>query len=64
MTGPCKGCKERHMHCHSECSKYKEFRAELDRQNDETWKKKQEVYRANGYKSEARERMKTRRRGR
>lgn len=25
MDVPCKDCTERHLHCHSECEKYKEF---------------------------------------
>lgn len=28
---PCKGCQDRYVGCHSECDKYKEWRAEYDR---------------------------------
>lgn len=27
----CKDCKERHLHCHSSCEKYKTEKAELDK---------------------------------
>lgn len=30
---PCKGCRDRHQDCHSECEKYKEYRADLDLKN-------------------------------
>ena len=39
MTGsPCQNCEDRHMHCHSECDKYKEFRAEVRRINRKRYK--------------------------
>lgn len=28
---PCKGCNDRKVGCHSNCKKYEEFRAEVDR---------------------------------
>ena len=33
MEQPCRWCKDRHINCHSECDKYKEWRKELDRIN-------------------------------
>jgi len=27
---PCKGCDERHIGCHSDCEKYREFRVQQD----------------------------------
>lgn len=30
ITAPCKDCIDRHMNCHSECNKYKEWKQELD----------------------------------
>lgn len=27
----CKDCKERHLHCHSHCERYKEYKEELER---------------------------------
>lgn len=27
---PCKDCKERHLHCHAECGKYKEYKDTLE----------------------------------
>lgn len=29
MDAPCKDCKDRHIGCHSKCSKYADFRREL-----------------------------------
>lgn len=31
ITGPCKGCQERHQGCHSDCAAYKAYKAELHR---------------------------------
>ena len=30
---PCKGCTDRHVGCHSECAKYKVFRAWIKRKH-------------------------------
>lgn len=30
ITAPCRDCTDRHMNCHSECNKYKEWKQELD----------------------------------
>jgi hypothetical protein len=30
VHGPCLGCKERHMKCHSECEKYKAFKEKVE----------------------------------
>lgn len=29
MDNPCRNCEDRHMLCHSECSRYKEWRESL-----------------------------------
>ena len=29
----CMGCAERHLHCHGQCEKYRQFREELEKQN-------------------------------
>lgn len=31
----CYNCQNRHEGCHSECEHYKQFRAEIDRQNEQ-----------------------------
>lgn len=33
---PCKGCEERHCACSDTCPKYKEYRAELEKQKEYT----------------------------
>ena len=33
-TAPCKGCSDRHTLCHSECEKYKAYRADLTAKHD------------------------------
>lgn len=33
---PCKGCEERHCACSDTCPKYKEYRAELEKQKQYT----------------------------
>ena len=34
MTCPCKGCTERKIGCHAECSKYIEWKTEWDRRRN------------------------------
>lgn len=34
MNSPCKDCGSRYVGCHSDCEKYKDFRDEVDRNND------------------------------
>lgn len=34
MVCKCKGCKKRKVGCHATCESYKEYRANIDRQND------------------------------
>lgn len=29
-NSPCLNCPDRHLHCHSECGKYQEYKAELE----------------------------------
>ena len=33
---PCKGCEERHCACSDTCPKYKEYKAELEKQKEYT----------------------------
>ena len=35
MMCPCKDCKDRYLACHSNCSRYKEWRANLDKLKEE-----------------------------
>lgn len=35
---PCYGCNDRHMLCHSDCSRYEEFRGEVDAYNARLYK--------------------------
>lgn len=37
---PCKGCEERHCACSDTCPKYKEYRAELEKQKEYTFEGK------------------------
>ena len=41
---PCKECGDRHVGCHSSCSKYKEWRAAADADNAAIKTKKDELY--------------------
>ncbi len=34
MIAPCKGCTSRHMACHDQCERYKEYRKYLDEINE------------------------------
>ena len=36
MYCPCKGCEERHCACSDTCTKYKEYKAELEKQKQYT----------------------------
>ena len=40
VTAPCKGCPDRFVGCHSTCDLYKQFRNELDKKNNMTYKEK------------------------
>ena len=35
LAAPCKDCEDRHEGCHTECDKYKEYKAELDKRKEE-----------------------------
>lgn len=41
---PCKECGDRHVGCHSSCSKYAEWRAAADADNAAIKAKKEELY--------------------
>lgn len=41
MNAPCKDCTDRHIHCHSECEKYKAFVAENEKRKAELYKENQ-----------------------
>lgn len=43
---PCKGCQERTLTCHGFCEKYKEWKAEYDRQHMAEYKEKEKRYAA------------------
>lgn len=30
---PCKDCTKRHLHCHSSCDEYKQYKSEVDKAN-------------------------------
>lgn len=45
LKAPCKGCEERQVGCHSKCTKYKQFKQEVDKMRKyEEEKQKQLVY--------------------
>lgn len=39
---PCLGCEERHLHCHSECEKYKAYKAILEEVKADARKRNEE----------------------
>ena len=49
---PCLNCEKRHDGCHSECDSYKEFRAKLDRINEERFRESEHEGRLNAYHRE------------
>lgn len=40
ITSPCRGCQNRKLLCHSDCSKYINFKDELGRQKESILKQK------------------------
>ena len=44
-TSPCMGCEDRHVSCHSECEKYRQFRADID-EHHRRWAEQGEINRA------------------
>lgn len=44
-ASPCMGCEERHVGCHSECDKYRQFRADID-EHHRRWAEQGEINRA------------------
>lgn len=40
-TVPCKGCKERHIGCHTECLSYKEWKEERTRMIEKDFAKRE-----------------------
>jgi hypothetical protein len=44
MKAPCKDCPDRHLHCHSECERYKTFKQECDELREKRNKIKQAEY--------------------
>lgn len=40
MQAPCYGCTERHENCHAECERYKAFREEYKKREDELKKER------------------------
>lgn len=47
MNAPCKDCKDRHMLCHSSCSKYLAYAAERDLERQERLKQQDAAAMAN-----------------
>lgn len=41
IVAPCKDCPDKHMKCHSECEKYKEFQVECEERRKKIANKKQ-----------------------
>lgn len=35
LQAPCKECPERHLHCHGECEKYKEYKEQSEKNKEE-----------------------------
>ena len=44
-ASPCMNCEDRHVGCHSECEKYKQFRADID-EHHRRWAEQGEINRA------------------
>lgn len=61
---PCKGCEERHMACHSECSKYTEWLAIHEQEKGIADNNKLNESKANTDRIESIRRMRQRRRAR
>lgn len=57
IKSPCKGCENRCIGCHSVCSKYAEFKQEMDEQS----RKRREIVDATDYSFEAVQRMRAHR---
>lgn len=53
ITAPCKGCADRFVGCHSTCDLYKQFRNELDKKNNMTYKEKKNEWNLIGRKVQA-----------
>lgn len=41
-ASPCKGCEERHLHCHAGCERYTEYRSQLEKSKAERHAKVEE----------------------
>lgn len=41
-ASPCKGCEKRHLHCHSGCERYNEYRSQLEKNKAERHAKVEE----------------------
>ena len=57
----CQNCKERHLHCHSTCEEYKEWKRELDERNEQIRKAKAEEENYKSYKYSVIDKTKKRR---
>ena len=58
LSGPCKGCEDRFVGCHSQCEKYREFRNKCDEQLEIKNKQKALEYDLTSYIISAKERCK------
>ena len=52
-SAPCKGCTDRVLHCHSNCTKYKQYKSLVDAQN----RQRRAEYEAKNFMFEAKEKV-------
>ena len=50
ITSPCQDCTGRHINCHSECDKYKTWKAELEDKRSKVKKERNKEAAMNEYK--------------
>ena len=49
-TSPCQDCMDRHLNCHSECEKYKTWKADLEDKRSKVKKERNKEAAMNEYK--------------
>jgi hypothetical protein len=52
-SAPCKGCADRVLHCHSNCTKYKQYKSLVDKHNQQ----RRAEYEAKNFMFEAKEKV-------
>ena len=55
---PCYECPDRHVGCHSECDRYKEFACKKREASQKAWKIRMEEHKISNYVVETKSRMK------